>query len=90
MALVLTNDLAHALDVQGDAPLRTVHPVTGKAFFLVSEDCYQRLRPMFENVPMSLDEQRFHLLEAGRRAGWDDAAMEAYDDYDVNRPQKKP
>ena len=90
MAPILTNDLAHALDAQGNAPLRTVHPVTGKAFFLVSEDFYERMRPLFENVPMSLDEQRFHLSEAGRRAGWDEPAMDVYDDYDEQRSRKKP
>lgn len=90
MAPLLSNDLAHALDVKGAAPLRTVHPVTGKAFFLVSEDFYERLRPLFENVPTSLDEQGFHLRETGRRAGWDEPAMDAYDNYDEQRSQSKP
>ncbi len=85
MSPTLTDDLARALDAQGDTPLRTIHPVTGKAFLLVSEERFERLRPLFEIDPPSLEEQRFRLREAGQRAGWDDPAMDAYDRYDEHR-----
>ena len=47
MAIKLTNELARALDEQGEVPLQAIHPLTGKVFFLVSEDHYQRLKPPF-------------------------------------------
>jgi len=79
--------LAHALDKHGDVPLRTVHPVTGKVFVLVSEDRYEQLKPLFEHDPLSREEQQILLREAGRRAGWDEPAMDAYVDYDQHRSQ---
>jgi hypothetical protein len=79
---MLTEDLARALDAQGDIPLQAVHPITGKVYFLVSADRYERIRPLLENEPVSHDEQQFMLREAGRRAGWDEPAMDAYDRYD--------
>ncbi len=90
MAAILNDDLVRALDAQGNAPLPMIHPVTGKTFFLVSGDCYERLRALFEDVKISIDEQRFHLQEAGRRAGWDESSMDAYDRYDELRSQAKP
>ncbi len=85
MSPKLTSDLARALDAQGDTPLRTVHPVTGKVYILVSEESFARLRPLVEDDPQTPQEQQFHLQEAGRRAGWDDPAMDAYDKYDEQR-----
>ncbi|HZZ27502.1 MAG TPA: hypothetical protein VFE46_05790 [Pirellulales bacterium] len=85
MAIPLSDDFAKALDEQGNVPLQAVHPVTGKMFFLVSEDLYRRLKPLFEEEPLSVEEQRFQLQELGRRAGWNDPAMDAYDRYDEHR-----
>jgi hypothetical protein len=85
MSVTLNDDLARAIDAQGDVPLRAIHPQTGKAFFLLSEEQYQRLKPLFEIDPLSREEQQILLRHAGRRAGWDDPEMEAYDHYDENR-----
>lgn len=90
MTLTLTDELAQALDRQGNAPLPTVHPSTGKMFFLVSEEHYKRLKPLFEEDPLSLEEQRFHLEQMGARAGWNEPAMDAYDRYDEHRTQGQP
>lgn len=87
MSAKLNDDLVSALAAQGNAPLKAVHPVTGKFYFLVSEERYERLKPLFEDDPLTLEEQRFQLREAGRRAGWDEPAMDAYDKYDEHRPQ---
>jgi hypothetical protein len=85
MMIMLTDELAQALDQQAGLPLAAVHPSTGKTFFLVSDEHYQRLRPLFEEDPLSLDEQRFQIEQMGRRAGWDDPAMDSYDQYDDHR-----
>ena len=85
MAIPFSDDFAKALDQQGDVPLQAVHPVTGKVFFLVSEEQYRRLKPLFEEEPLSAEEQRFQLQEMGKRAGWDEPAMDAYDQYDQHR-----
>jgi len=37
--------------------------------------------------PMMDQEQKFLLQQAGKRAGWDAPAMDAYDDYDAHRPK---
>jgi len=90
MATKLNHDLAKAVDQQGDVPVQAVHPETGKIFFLISEDRYQQLKPLFEEDPISEEEQRFLLAEGGKRAGWDDPIMDVYDQYDQHRPPKQP
>lgn len=85
MAIPLSDDFAKALDQQGNVPLQAVHPVTGKMFFLVSEEQYQRLKPLFEEEPLSSGEQQFQLQEMGRRAGWDEPGMDAYDRYEEHQ-----
>jgi hypothetical protein len=82
MSITLNSELAKAIDQQGNLPLPTVHPTTGEVFFLVSAEQYNRLQALFEEVPRSIDEQRFQVREMGRRAGWDDPSMDAYDRYD--------
>ena len=78
MAITLTSELAQALDKHGNVPLPTLHPATGKTYFLVSEEQDQRLKPLFEEQPLSLQEQQFEIEQMGKRAGWDDPAMDAY------------
>jgi hypothetical protein len=90
MTAKLSDDLARAIDAHGDVPVRTVHPVTGKAFLLVSEERFEQLRALFEAVPLSQDEKRHLLQQAGRRAGWEDPAMDAYDRYDEHNNRATP
>ena len=83
----LTEELQQALEEQGGAPVKVVHPVTNEVYFLIAANQYDRLKPLFEHDPMTEQEQRFLLQQAGKRAGWDDPEMDAYDNYDAHRPQ---
>lgn len=83
----LSEELQHALEDQGNGPVKLVHPVTNQVYYLIALDQYDRLKPLFEHDPVTHQEQRFLLQEAGKRAGWDDPAMDAYDHYDEHRPK---
>lgn len=85
MTPTLSDELVQALDLQGNLPLRAIHPTTGKAFFLVSEEHFERLKPLFGIDPITQDEQRYQLEQMGRRAEWDDPMLDAYDHYDEHR-----
>ncbi len=65
---------------------RPVHPRTGETFALVPETVYERFKAFFEEDPLSREEQRQHLREAGRRAGWDDPEMDVYDEVYGDQP----
>jgi hypothetical protein len=83
----LTTEQQQALHDNPDGPVEVVDPGTNKVYVLVSADVYERIKPLFEQDPMSESEQRHLLLQAGKRAGWDAPEMDAYDDYDAHRPK---
>lgn len=88
MTAQLSDELRRELERQGDRPIEVVDPATNKVYLLVPREQFERLKPLFEDEPLSALEQRQLLRQAGRRAGWDDPAMDAYDHYDQRRAQE--
>jgi hypothetical protein len=88
MTATLNDELQQIVRSHGDRPVEVLDPATNRAYVLISRDQYDRLRPLFENDPLSLSEQRRLLQDAGRRAGWDDPAMSDYDRYDELKHQQ--
>jgi hypothetical protein len=85
MAATLSDELQQAVERQGGRPVEVIHPGTQKVYMLVPREQFERLRPLLEDDRLSPAEQRRLLTDAGRRAGWDDPAMDAYDRYDQHR-----
>jgi hypothetical protein len=69
----------------GDQPLPLIDPETNKRYFLIPADVYERVQVLFDQGPLSLQEQRFLLEQAGKRAGWDDPEMDIYNDLDPRK-----
>ena len=88
MAATLSDELQQAVERQGGRPVEVIHPGTQKVYLLVPREQYDRLRPLLEDERLTLDEQRRLLADAGRRAGWDDPEMDAYDQYDQHRDKQ--
>jgi hypothetical protein len=70
-----------------DVPIRVSDPEQIATFVLVRADVYERFQSLFEEDPVTEQERLFQLRQFGKRAGWDDPAMDVYDDLD---PRKKP
>jgi hypothetical protein len=87
MPVKLSDEVRQELERQGDQPMQVVDPVTNQVYFLIAREQYERLKPLFEDVPLSEQEQRALLRQAGRRAGWDDPEMDAYDRYEDQRTE---
>jgi hypothetical protein len=71
-----------------EIPPRVVDPVTHARYVLVREDVYDRVRGLFNP-----DEDHFvrdlapHVMQVFGREGWDDPAMDVYNELD---PRIKP
>jgi hypothetical protein len=65
--------------------MEVADPTQRNRYVLVSVEAYEQLKPLFEDDPVTEEERLFHLREAGRRAGWDDPAMDVYNDLDPRR-----
>ncbi len=86
----LNDELIEAISRHDDRPVRVEHPGTHKVYLLISEDQLDRLRPLFDsndefdpNEALPLAHEAFSGPE-----GWDAPGMDAYDDYDANKPQR--
>ncbi|MFQ5733490.1 MAG: hypothetical protein ACE5KM_16250 [Planctomycetaceae bacterium] len=87
MTTQLSDEQRSAVQQHGDRPVEVVDPGTQKRYVLIAREQYERLMPLFEEEPLSRQEQRDVLQRAGRRAGWDDPEMDAYDRYDDFRSE---
>lgn len=82
MTINMTEDIRRALAKQGEEPLRLIDPTDGEAYILLSANEYDRLAATREQI---LGES-YPLQEAvARKEGWDDPAMDDYDNYDAQR-----
>jgi hypothetical protein len=81
MSLELSNDQRQAVDAEG-TPLTMIDPRTGNRYVLVDEAMFNKLQSLFED---DLADTYAAQIESATRAGWDDPAMDDYNDYDRHR-----
>ena len=82
----LPAELQDMVEQSGDTPVRVVDPRTQRVYVIIADEQFDRLRSLIDLEPLSLDQQRVALRDAGQRAGWDDPEMDAYDHYDSHQP----
>jgi hypothetical protein len=79
----LTAEQQQSLSREAEMPPRAVDPSTHTRYVLLPEDAYQRVRQLLES-----NDERFSqdvmpaVMEAFGRDGWNDPAMDVYDDLD--------
>lgn len=85
MSIRLTEEQwANVLQANED-PVRVSDPAQNASFVLVRAEVYERFKSLFEEDPVTQQERLFQLQQFGKRAGWDDPAMDVYDDLDPRR-----
>jgi hypothetical protein len=75
----LTKEQRDAVDRAGNRIVRLEDPETRRIFVLVPEDEYPRLAAQPDDGP-DLGAQRAMLTRLGHDVGWDDPAMDVYND----------
>ena len=87
-APLLTDEQRQALRDSNDrGPVTVVDPQTKVNYILVRADVYDRCRLLLRDEQFALDEAYPLMDDVGRREGWLDPEMEAYDQLD---PRRKP
>lgn len=81
----LSDEQQQALHEQGDGPVHVVDPGTRKMYVIMNVLQYERVKPFFEDDPLSEGEQKEVLRQAGERAGWNDPEMDVYNALDPRR-----
>ena len=71
--------------------LRAIDPETKQEYVLVRAELYERLKALlYDDGDWTPEEQLSLLAASGKRAGWDDPAMDIYDNYDENHKKLCP
>jgi hypothetical protein len=71
--------------------VRLADPESGQQYVLMPAEVYDRWqRLLYDAGDWTPEEQLRLLAESGKRAGWDDPAMDIYDNYDENRKKLCP
>ena len=85
----LTLEQRQAVAQQGEIPPRAVDPDTHTTYVLIREEVYTRVKALLneEEDNQFLREMYPHVMEVFEREGWDDPAMDIYNDLD---PRRKP
>jgi hypothetical protein len=82
MIVELTEAQRQALEERPDEPLRLIDPRTRRAYVLLPADVYARLLAQPEEDELS--DTYAAQMESALRAGWDDPAMDDYNNYEEN------
>ena len=83
----LTLKQRQAVVQQGETPPRAVDPDTHITYVLIREEVYARVRALLdeEEGNQCLRDMYPHVMEVFGREGWDDPAMDIYNDLDPRR-----
>ena len=83
----LTEEQRLELLSQHGSPVPVVDPQTQKVYYIISSEQFERLRALFVEDEFSARELYPLIGKTAGEAGWNDPAMDAYDNYDDHRPQ---
>ncbi|HEX9003221.1 MAG TPA: hypothetical protein VGB07_25160 [Blastocatellia bacterium] len=83
----LTSEQAQAIVKQGEIPPRAVVLGTQTTYVLIREEVYDRMRALFveEEDNRFLNELYPQAMEVFGNEGWNDPAMDVYNDLDPRR-----
>jgi hypothetical protein len=85
MTIELTTEQQQILDAEGGPP-DVIDPRTRASYVLVRKEVYERLRALLEDDSSAKDAFQAQ-IEAAAAAGWDDPALDVYNELD---PRNQP
>ena len=81
----LCDEQRHAIEQQHGGPVLVVDDATQKQYVLLPADAYQRVRSLIDADAFDVSETYVLQERVAGAAGWDDPAMDDYNDYDTHR-----
>lgn len=83
----LTIEQREAAIKQGEQPIRAIDPDTHTTYVLIREEVYARIKSILQEDQSSqfLNDMYLPVMEVFGKDGWDDPAMDIYNDLDPRR-----
>ena len=94
--ITLTEELQQAVQDANKQPIRLVDPNTNLEYVVLPAEIFDKVQHVFYDAnPLTIEEQRALLVQVGLSVGWDDPAMDVYNELDPRRDceesvEKKP
>lgn len=83
--LTIPDVVREAVQHAAGAPVALLHEPTGEEYIVLPKAVFDAIHAAQEIEGLTDAEQDYLLREAGLRAGWDDSAMDIYNDLDPRR-----
>lgn len=80
---VLTFEQLQAIQAKPDGPVRVVNPQSNEAYIIVRAVVYDQMQSILKDE-YQLSDTYVAQVQSAMRAGWDDPAMDDYNNYDEN------
>ena len=80
---VLTNEQLQAIQANPNSAVRVVDPQSKDAYVIVRADVFEQMQTILK-VEYHLSDTYVAQVQSALRAGWDDPAMDDYNNYDEN------
>ena len=80
----ITDDVAHAFEEHGGAPLYLEDGANDR-YVLLRADQFEKVKGLLQSDDLDPREVN-RLIDDVMKEDWDDPAMDVYDDYDAHRP----
>lgn len=80
-------ELKQAIQQSHGVPVEVVDEDRNERYVPIRAEVYERLKNVFDNGPLTEEQKTQMLLDAGKRAGWDDPTMDVYNVLDPRRRQ---
>ena len=80
--IALSKEIQEAVQKSEDNLIRLIDPETNVEYVVLPAEKFEQMRNgvYYDNGPITEEERRALLIQAGLRAGWDDPEMDIYND----------
>ena len=80
--ITLSKEIRKAVQESEDNLVLLIDPETDKEYVVLPVETFElmRKRIYYDDGPLTEEERRYVLIQAGLRAGWDDPEMDVYND----------
>lgn len=85
MTPALTDQQRQVLEADPGQPVPVVDEQTRRVYYLISAEQFETVKSLFTEEPFEPREMYPLTAKTAGDAGWNDPAMDVYDDYDAHR-----
>ena len=85
MTPVLTEQIRQALDAERGQPVKIVDEQTSRIYYVITAEQFETVRALFAEGDFDPREIYPLISKTAGEAGWNDPAMDVYDNYDEHR-----